>query len=120
MAKNKTLIDRIEELERFLEELEDTISKLLAERYNLQFSARVRLAKTWSDDPGQYPADPANTLPILFVDGDVDQATPGEKTITYTPHSADTRNATTISGDHVARDLAVIVLEQNGKFWIWA
>jgi len=79
----------------------------------------VRLARTTTS--GTYPSTPCDTYEIVFLDGTFTESA-GDQTPTYTERSASPQAiAYDIRSDGlIPEDTEVLVLEQNGKWWIVA
>lgn len=118
--KPKSTKDHVLELERRVDNLISSMHGVSG-RFNSQGKRRVYLAKTWSDTEANYPTV-GNTFGLLFLDGSVDQSSPGDKPITYSEHANPSavpiQHGTTIDDSYVERDTPVIVVEQGNKRWI--
>lgn len=108
---------------RRIEHLEADLRALVAEVRAAQFEARppapryVRLAKTWTATEEDYPDPPANTFPILFIDGSYPR-TSGEQTATLTDRQAQEVEWGHFAPGYIPRGTLVAVLDQNGQYWI--
>lgn len=118
--RRQTTEQRVIELEREVEDLKRQVRGLASgANVNVQATPRVRLAKCWTESAPAYPDNTHVTLPIVFLDGDVDQSAADTTPPTFTHLSADASHyATTIDNSYVARGEVVWVLEQNRKWWI--
>lgn len=112
------LVRRIEALEAQVRSAQPDSERALREGRSV-LKRDVRIAKTFESSPGTYPAEPANTFDIRFVDTALDVWSPGDRTLTATPRSAGQQTvATTVDGHYVPVDTLVRVVFLHRKWWI--
>lgn len=109
---------RLDSLERQVAALRGQL-EALTRGPALQFPQNVRLAMTYSSAPETYPAAPANTFKIRFVDATLDSWAEGDRTPTFTDRSASEQTvAHVLNGSYVGRNTLVRVLNLQRKWWI--
>lgn len=112
------LVRRIEALERELATTRSQWRQMIREAKQ-GAAPRVRLVKTFKPSGEEYPAAPANTFRIRFVDLAQELWEPGERTKTETPRSATEQTlAATIDGSWVPKDTLCTAIRANRRWWI--
>lgn len=110
---------RLAEIERELAALRREVYALPGRTAQTVPPRIVRLARTAKDYNDEYPPEPCNTYPIIFLDGAYDKVA-GLQDVDYTDRSA-TRQEYAYdkqAGRYFAEATVVEVLEQNGRWWI--
>lgn len=110
---------RLAELEQELGVLRREVYLLSGRTAQVVHPRHVRLARTAEDYGGEYPGEPCNTYPIIFLDGSFER-TAGQQEADLTDRSATRQEyAYDNHGSRYFEEGTVVeVLEQNEQWWI--
>lgn len=119
MTPHGHAVDRLAELERHNAALERRLAALEARDPFVGPIEQVWIAKTYSSSPEGYPSPPANCFDIRFIRPKLDVYSPGDRTATLTPRSADAQAvACAYDGRYLLRDTLCEVARIGTRWWI--
>lgn len=118
-ANISNLQHRLELVERELRHAQQLL-QAVARVGAVNTAQQVRVVKTYASTPESYPAPPANTFDIRFIDTALNLWSPGTRTPTLTPRSDDAQSiASTLDQRFILPDKICVAALLNEHWWIF-